>query len=35
MEVNIYSGKAIEELLQTNFPKNVAVISFYDPPDSF
>ena len=31
MEVNIYSRKAIEKLLQSNFPKNVAVISFYDP----
>lgn len=32
MEVNIYSRKAVEELLQTGFPKSTAVISFYDPP---
>ena len=32
MEINIYSRKAVEELLQTGFPKNTAVISFYDPP---
>lgn len=32
MEVSIYSRKAVEELLQTGFPENTAVISFYDPP---
>lgn len=32
MEVEIYSREAIEELLQGEFPKNTAVISFYDPP---
>ena len=32
MKVQIYSRKAIEELLQGDFPKNTAVISFYDPP---
>lgn len=32
MKVKIYSRKAIEELLQGDFPKNTAVISFYDPP---
>ncbi len=32
MKVQIYSRKAIEELLQGEFPKNTAVISFYDPP---
>ncbi len=32
MKVKIYSRKAIEELLQSQFPDNVAVISFYDPP---
>lgn len=31
MRVDIYSRKAIEKLLQNDFPKNVAVISFYDP----
>ena len=32
MRVQIYSRQAIEELLQDDFPKNTAVISFYDPP---
>ncbi len=31
MKVDIYSRKAIEKLLQNDFPRNVAVISFYDP----
>lgn len=35
MKVSIYSRKAIEELIQTCFPENSAVISFYDPPASF
>lgn len=35
MKVNIYSRKTAEELLQMDFPKNAAVISFYDPPSSF
>lgn len=33
MKVSIYSRKAVEELLQSDFPKNTAVISFYDPPN--
>lgn len=33
MKVQIYSREAIEELLQSNFPENTAVISFYDPPN--
>ncbi len=32
MEVKIYSREAIEKLLQGEFPKDTAVISFYDPP---
>ena len=32
MNVKIYSREAIEKLLQEDFPDNVAVISFYDPP---
>ena len=32
MNVTIVSRKVAEELLQNGFPKNVAVISFYDPP---
>ena len=35
MKVEIYSRKAIQELLDTNFPRNTAVISFYDPPGKF
>lgn len=35
MKVSIYSRKAIEELMQSDFPENVAIISFYDPPTSF
>lgn len=35
MKIFIYSRKAMEELLKSDFPKNVAVISFYDPPGSF
>lgn len=35
MKVEIYSRKAIQELLDTNFPKHTAVISFYDPQGSF
>jgi len=31
MKVDIYSRKAIEKILQNNFPRNVAVISFYNP----
>lgn len=33
MNVEIYSRNAIENLLQKKFPANVAVISFYDPPN--
>lgn len=32
-KVYIYSRKEIENLLHSNFPKNTAVISFYDPPN--
>lgn len=32
MQILIYSREAVQKLLQTDFPKNVAVISFYDPP---
>ena len=32
MQVDIYSREAIELLLKNDFPNNVAVISFYDPP---
>lgn len=35
MKVNIYSRKSAEKLLQMDFPQNVAVISFYDPPSPF
>lgn len=35
MKASIYSRKAIEELMQTDFPENVAIISFYDPPTPF
>ena len=31
MKVTIYSRKAIEKIQKQDFPKNVAVISFYDP----
>lgn len=31
MKVSIYSREAIEKLIEYNFPKNTAVISFYDP----
>lgn len=33
MKVQIYSRKAVEELLAGDFPENTAVISFYDPPN--
>lgn len=33
MKVQIYSRKAVEELLAGDFPENAAVISFYDPPN--
>lgn len=33
MKVDIYSRKTVEELLKNDFPKNTAVISFYDPPN--
>ena len=35
MRVDIYSRQAIEKLLETAFPSNTAVISFYDPPGNF
>lgn len=31
MKISIYSRKRIEKLIETDFPKNTAVISFYDP----
>ena len=31
MKISIYSRKEIEELIESDFPKNPAVISFYDP----
>ncbi len=31
MKVSIYSREEIEKLIETDFPKNTAVISFYDP----
>ncbi|MDE6471293.1 MAG: hypothetical protein K2L19_09790 [Eubacterium sp.] len=31
MKVSIYSREEIEKLIDTDFPKNTAVISFYDP----
>lgn len=33
MKVEIYSKKAIAELIAKEFPKNTAVISFYTPKD--
>lgn len=35
MKVTIYSRKAMEKLLLTDFPRNTAVISFYDPETSY
>lgn len=35
MRVSIYSRQNIEKLLLSDFPENVAVISFYDPEDSY
>lgn len=35
MNVSIYSREAIEELIKEDFPKNVAVISFYDPMSEY
>lgn len=31
MKVSIYSREEIEKIIATDFPKNTAVISFYDP----
>lgn len=31
MKVSIYSREKIEKIIKTDFPKNTAVISFYDP----
>lgn len=31
MTISIYSRSEIEELIESGFPKNTAVISFYDP----
>lgn len=31
MKVSIYSREEIEKLINSDFPKNTAVISFYDP----
>jgi hypothetical protein len=34
MKVEIYSRKAVEELIQAGFPENTAVISFYTPKNN-
>lgn len=34
LKVSIYSRKEIEKITQSGFPKNTAVISFYNPLDS-
>lgn len=34
MQISIYSREAVTKLLQSDFPENVAVISFYDPPSN-
>ena len=34
MKVDIYSRKAIQPLIDGEFPKNTAVISFYSPKDA-
>lgn len=34
MKISIYSREAVTKLLQSDFPENVAVISFYDPPSA-
>ena len=31
MKISIYSRKEIEKMIDNDFPKNTAVISFYDP----
>lgn len=31
MKISIYSRKEIEKLIESDFPQNTAVISFYDP----
>lgn len=31
MKVSIYSREEIEKIIDTDFPKNTAIISFYDP----
>ena len=35
MKIFIYSRKAMEKLLKSDFPENVAIISFYDPQEVF
>lgn len=35
MKVSIYSRERIEKLLQSDFPENTAVISFYDPETAY
>lgn len=35
MKVSVYSREDVEKLLQTGFPENTAVISFYDPENSY
>lgn len=34
MQISIYSREAVTKLLQSDFPENTAVISFYDPPSN-
>ena len=35
MQISIHSRESIEKLLQSDFPQNVAVISFYNPPSAY
>ena len=35
MNVEIYSRRAIEQLLTRGFPDNTAVVSFYNPPGTY
>lgn len=34
LKILIYSRKEVEKIIQSGFPKNTAVISFYNPSDS-
>lgn len=35
MPIAIYSRETVTKLLQSDFPENVAVISFYEPPSAY